>query len=78
MTRSWTDPRTGKRWHIDAVSAGRPRFPRLNRTRAQSALVFESSEVSYAVPTTEAAQLEALEDDRLAALLDEAIATQRP
>jgi hypothetical protein len=42
------------------------------RVRAQSALVFESSEVTYEVSTAEAAWLEALEDDRLAALLDEA------
>ena len=72
MTRSWTDPRTGKRWHIDAISSGRARRPMPGRARAQSALVFESSEVTYEVSTVEAAWLEALEDDRLAALLDEA------
>jgi hypothetical protein len=77
MTRSWTDPRTGKRWHIDAVSFGRPRIARIGRARLESALVFESTEVSYAVPTTDAGKLEALEDDRLAALLDEARLTQR-
>jgi hypothetical protein len=77
MTRSWTDPRTGKRWHIDAVSVGRPRVRRVGRQFVDSALVFESTEVSYAVPTKEAGRLEALEDDRLAALLDEARLTQR-
>jgi hypothetical protein len=39
--------------------------------------VFESTEVSYAVPPTDAGKLEALEDDRLAALLDEARQTER-
>lgn len=70
MTRSWTDPRTGKRWHIDAVSWSRSKRP--TPGRAQNALLFESNEASYEVPTTEAARLETLEDDRLAALLDEA------
>jgi hypothetical protein len=71
MTRSWTDPRTGKRWHIDAVGWSRARRAPA-RDRAQSALVFESNGTSYEVPTSEAARLETLEDDRLAALLDEA------
>jgi hypothetical protein len=72
MTRSWTDPRTGKRWHIDAVSSRSAKRAVPGRARTPGALVFESSEVSYEVPTSDAARLEALEDDLLAALLDEA------
>jgi hypothetical protein len=75
MTRSWTDPRTGKRWHIDVVRsapASREAPGRGGSREAGSALVFESSEGSFALPTADATQLEALEDDRLAELLDAA------
>jgi hypothetical protein len=47
MTRSWTDPRTGKRWHIDVVlgAQGRGAVPgRGGAAEAGSARVFESGE----------------------------------
>ena len=75
MTRSWTDPRTGKRWHIDVVRetpAARRTAGRGGSREAGSALVFESTEGSFALPTEDATKLEALEDERLAELLDAA------
>lgn len=73
MTRSWTDPRTGKRWHIDVVRETAARAPgRGGRREAGSALVFESSDGSFALAAEDATQLEALEDERLAELLDAA------
>jgi hypothetical protein len=75
MTRSWTDPRTGKRWHIDVVLSapgGRAAPGRGSAQEAGSALVFESAEGSFALPTEDPTQLEALEDERLAELLDAA------
>jgi hypothetical protein len=76
MTRSWTDPRTGKRWQIDVVrsaqKARRQQRPGRGEGEASSALLFESSGTSYAFQTDEAARLEALEDERLAEFLDAA------
>jgi len=75
MTRSWTDPRTGKRWYIDTVRQPRsPRDKHVGRGEPEMtpALMFESPEASYAVPTVDAGRLESLEDDRLAELLDQA------
>jgi hypothetical protein len=76
MTRSWTDPRMGKRWQIDVVRSGRPRRVeppgRGGSGEASSALVFEHSGTTYAFPTDDAGRLEALEDERLAELLDAA------
>ena len=76
MTRSWTDPRTGKRWHIDVIrgtpssrSRGQPSAPAEEHA---SALVFDSGESSYSLFTEDATRLEALEDERLAELLDAA------
>ena len=75
MTRSWTDPRTGKRWHIDVIrempSSRPPGQPPASEEPA-SALVFDSGEGSYSLFTEDAKQLEALEDERLAELLDAA------
>ena len=75
MTRSWTDPRTGKRWHIDVVRetpATRRTPGRGGNQEAGSALVFESNDGTFAFPTEDAVKLEALEDERLAELLDAA------
>jgi hypothetical protein len=75
MTRSWTDPRTGKRWHIDVVRAtlaSRRTSGRGGPQDATSALVFESREGRFALPSKDAYNLEALEDERLAELLDAA------
>ena len=75
MTRSWTDPRTGKRWHIDVIreSPSRPHGqPPAPLEEAASALVFDSGESSYSLFTEDATRLEALEDERLAELLDAA------
>jgi hypothetical protein len=75
MTRSWTDPRTGKRWHIDVVRAtlaSRRTSGRGGPEDGTSALVFESSDGRFALPSKDAYNLEALEDERLAELLDAA------
>jgi hypothetical protein len=74
MTRSWTDPRTGRRWHIDAVRAlARARNRRkADGERGASALLFASPEAAYALPTEDASRLEALDDERLVELLDAA------
>ena len=75
MTRSWTDPRTGKRWHIDVVLEPGARGPAPKKPGspdATSALVFDSREGSYSLPTEDATRLEALEDEKLAELLDQA------
>jgi hypothetical protein len=81
MTRSWTDPRTGKRWHIDVVISqpGRGVAPgRSSSTEGGSSLVFDSSDGSYALPTEDATKLEALEDEKLAELLDAAKSGSTP
>jgi hypothetical protein len=75
MTRSWTDPRTGKRWHIDVVLGATGRGVATGRgssVESGSALVFDSGEGSFSTPTEDATRLEALEDDKLAELLDAA------
>jgi hypothetical protein len=77
MTRSWTDPRTGKRWHIDVIreTPSRPRGQSpapFEEAASASALVFDSGESSYSLFTEDATRLEALEDERLAELLDAA------
>lgn len=76
MTRSWTDPRTGKRWRIDAVrgptGAGNQNAPGRGNAETSPAITFERAGVSYAVPTPDAGRLDVLEDDRLAELLDAA------
>ena len=80
MTRSWTDPRTGKRWHIDVVlGPGRGSAPgRGNSAEAGSALVFDSGDGSFSLPTEDASRLEALEDEKLAELLDAAKSGSAP
>ena len=82
MTRSWTDPRTGKRWQIDVVNARRAaRSERAGRGGAREtppALLFENSGTSFALPTQDASRLEALEDERLAELLDRAREGESP
>jgi hypothetical protein len=81
MTRSWTDPRTGKRWHIDVVlaSPGRGVAPsRGSSAESGSTLVFDGGDGSFATPTEDATRLEALEDDKLAELLDAAKSGSSP
>jgi hypothetical protein len=81
MTRSWTDPRTGKRWHIDVVLAPQGRGPvpgQGGSAESGSALVFDSSDGSFSLPTEDASRLEALEDEKLAELLDAAKSGSAP
>lgn len=74
MTRIFTDPRTGTRWKIQTARAPLRAGPRegFGETTGPSSVVFESDEGSYAVPTEHAAELEALDEERLAELLDRA------
>ena len=81
MTRSWTDPRTGKRWHIDVVLSPPGRGPAPGRgspAESGSSLVFDSSDGSFSLPTEDASRLEALEDEKLAELLDAAKSGSSP
>ena len=71
MTRSWTDPRTGTRWRIDVIGALARRGAKAP-AKEPPAIVFRGSGITYALPTGEASRLEALEDERLAELLDRA------
>ena len=76
MSRSWTDPRTGIRWRIQAMSSPSGRGANGAKATAERPgppeLVFKSDDASYSVPAWEAVELETLGEERLVELLDEA------
>lgn len=68
--RRWTDPRDGQTWkvvHNPGVELSRPRERAL-----RSKVIFDSGEERHEAPAVFGEDLEALDDDALMGLLDQA------